>query len=418
MQKNKIKTYVLKYSRTELKQGRGENVGKKVRSPKDYWMVKYKYTDKAGENHETTKRGFKTKQEADAFADSIKENFIVPDKLTMNQLFDIWFEDYQSGDDLADNTIKWHYYNLLHLRKGLGVTLVQDLDLPDINAFFGSLKKTDTEKGLSTTSIHNIRRTLNQALDFAVEEQYISVNPLKARKRKRNTKKVISQQNQFKPKVISQARIIEMIESISDPVMALVVALAGLRGLRRGEIRGLLWEDVDLKKKILYVRKQLCGNAKERSIPKTVSSIRTIGIPNYILDLFQQVDEFQRNAMMAFGEDKFNSGYVIAHIALEKHIGKPYSANYYSERFLQVLKENGLEQMRLHDLRHSFGSNLLYQRIPIPTISKLMGHASVAVTLKIYAHEIEELMAMDEEKINLEIEETLSYVRNSANSEY
>ena len=68
--------------------------------------------------------------------------------------------------------------------------------------------------------------------------------------------------------------------------------------------------------------------------------------------------------------------------------------------------------MRLHDLRHSFGSNLIYQRIPIPTVSKMMGHSSVAVTLKTYAHEIEELMALDEEKIDLEIEEDLSHIRN------
>jgi len=374
-------------------------------------MVKYKYIDKAGKNHESTKRGFKTKQEAEEFADSIKENFIVPDKLTMDQLFDNWFEDYQSDDDLADNTVKWHYYNLLHLRKGLGFMLVQALDLPTINVFLSSLKKSGTEKGLSTTSISNIRRTLNQALDFGVEEQYISINPLRVRRRKKKTKKVISLQNQFKAKAISQAKIIEMIESINDPVMALVIALTGLLGLRRGEIRGLLWEDVDLDKKVLYVRKQLCGNAKERDLLKSVASMRTLGIPDYVVSLLQQVYDLQRDAKLIYGKDKFESGYILAHTSFERHIGKPFSANFYSERFLQVLKEKDMDQMRLHDLRHSFGSNLLYQGIPIPTVSKMMGHSSVGITLNVYAHEIEELKAMNEEKINLKIEETLSSVR-------
>ena len=127
MLKNKIKAYVLKYERTELRQGRGENVGKKVRIIKDYWMVKYKYADREGKNRESTKRGFKTKQEAEAYAESLKGNFISPNKLSMNQLFDIWFEDYQSEDDLANNTVQWHFYNLLHLREGLGSMLVQQI---------------------------------------------------------------------------------------------------------------------------------------------------------------------------------------------------------------------------------------------------------------------------------------------------
>ena len=72
--------------------------------------------------------------------------------------------------------------------------------------------------------------------------------------------------------------------------------------------------------------------------------------------------------------------------------------------------------MRPHDLRHSFGFNLLYQGIPIPTVSKLISHSSIAVTLKTYAHKIEGLKTIDEEKINLKIEETVSSVRGSIDS--
>ncbi len=237
MQKNKINSYVIRYQRTELHQGRGDNTGKKVRIAKDYWMVRYKYTDRNGEHHETTKRGFKTKQEAAKFADSLRENVVAPNKLRMNDLFDLWFEDYQSDGDLADNTIKWHYYNLLHLRKWLGNMLVQDLDLPAINNFLTDLKNAESGKALSATSIGNVRRTLKQALDYGVEEQYILKNPLKNGKRRRNTKKVISQQTQFKAIVISQKRIIELIESVNDPVIALFIALAAYSGAAEPQFR-------------------------------------------------------------------------------------------------------------------------------------------------------------------------------------
>lgn len=388
----------------------------------DRWRVRYTYIDNEGKPHDTEKRGFERERDAKDFERSLMggKEFVAPNKLTMDELFDLWFADYKSDEDLAENTILWHYYNLLHLRRGLGIKKAQETNIVVINKFFDELKKPMmTEKGktkiLSKTTIKNIRRTLKQALDFAVENGYILANPLQVQKKKRSTKKALeSEGSNFEAVTISQIKIIELIEKTEDPMVKLIIALAGLLGLRRGEIRGLLWDDIDFERKIINIRMQLHAKASDRGNLKTPNSIRTLKIPDYIIDLMLNVRKLQDQTKQKFGEEKFAGGFVLTHCFNSKYIGKPFSANYYSDEFKKVLEKRGFTNMRLHDFRHSFGSNLLYQGVDIVTVSELMGHASVAITLKIYAHVIKELKAEKEKMINLNIEETLQQYKNKS----
>jgi integrase len=420
MKRPKVKVYISKYQKQEIRQGRGENVGKKIKVPKDYWMVKFKYVDREGKNRETTKRGFKTKQSADEYAESLRKDFVAPDKLTMDELFDLWYSDYKSYVDLAHNTIMWHYYNLLHLREGLGTIAVQELDLLTIIRFLDGLKENPVSNGkvLSATTVKNIRRTLNQALTFAVEHEYILKNPLQYHRQRRSTKKAVANLNtSFKAHAISQTKMIEMIEAIGNPFLKLVIALSGLMGLRRGEIRGLQWDDIDFEKKLIHIRMQLLTNHSERDLVKTASSIRTLSIPDLVMERLLAVREMQEQAKLIYGEEKFAAGYVLAHCLIPQYIGKPFSSNYFSDSFKRELKKLKFDDMRLHDLRHSFGSNLIYQKVDILSVSSMMGHSSVAVTSEVYAHEIAELRAAADERINLKIEETLQQYRSGKDDE-
>ncbi|HVI42596.1 MAG TPA: site-specific integrase [Anaerovoracaceae bacterium] len=391
----------------------------------DRWSVRYIFTDNGGNTHDTEKRGFKRERDAKDFERSLMSGneLVAPNKMTMNELFDLWFTDYKSDEDLAENTILWHYYNLLHLRRGLGIKKAQETDLAVLNKFFDELKEPQVKKNgkmkvLSKTSIKNIRRTLKQALDFGVENGYILKNPLQTQKQKRSTKKSIANRvSSFTPTAISQLRIIQMIEAINDPILKLVISLAGLLGLRRGEIRGLLWSDLDLEKKLINVRMQLPSKKYDRDVLKTPSSIRTLRIPDYVVNLLLIVRELQNQAKLKFGEEKFPSDFVLVHCFNKRYIGKPFSSNHFSDSFITELEKHKFQRIRLHDLRHSYGSNLLYQGIAIPTVSYMMGHASVATTLKIYAHVIAELQAADEEEINLKIEETLLRYRSASEDE-
>lgn len=388
----------------------------------DRWKIRYTFIDNDDKFHDTEKRGFERERDAKDFERSLMsgKEFVAPNKLIMNELFDLWFTDYKSDEDLAENTVLWHYYNLLHLRRGLGTKLVQETDKDVINKFFEALKGPQVDENgktriLSKTTIKNIRRTLKQALDFAVENGYIIKNPLQAQKKKRSTKKALDNQGStFKAITIPQIKIIELIEKIEDPILKLVVALAGLLGLRRGEIRGLLWDDIDFERKIINVRMQLHAKASDRGNLKTPYSIRALPLSDYVTGLLLTIKELHNQAKIEYGEEKYSSGFVFLHIRNIKYIGRPYAINFYSDSLKTALRKHGFVPMRLHDLRHSFGSNLLYQGVDIVTVSELMGHASVAITLKVYAHVIKELKAAKEKMINLNIEETVKQYKGSS----
>ncbi len=413
-----VKTYIDKYQVLKSRK-QGSNGTKE-----DRWLVRYKYYDENGKSHDSKKSGFTTKREATKFADSLKGDRVIvaPNKMSMNDLLNLWFDDYRSDDDLAENTILWHHYNLLYLRKELGAKKLQETDLAVINRFFEVLKEPQVKKNgkkivLSKTSIKNIRRTLRQAFDFGVEKGYVLKNPLLAQKKKKSTKKSLdSQGSTFVATTIPQIRIIELIEKIEDPIFKLVIALAGLLGLRRGEIRGLSWGDIDFERKILNVRKQLHARASVRGNLKTPYSIRTLPLSDYVIGLLLTVEELQNQAKITHGEEKYSSNLIFLHLRDPKYIGKPYSTNFYSDSLENALIKNEFLPMRLHDLRHSFGSNLLYQGVDIITVSELMGHSSVAITLDVYAHVIKEHRAEKEKMINLNIEDTVNQYKDSSKS--
>ena len=90
--------------------------------------------------------------------------------------------------------------------------------------------------------------------------------------------------------------------------------------------------------------------------------------------------------------------------------GKPFHPNYISKNFSDVLEKWNLPHIRFHDLRHSYATNLIHMRIPITTVSKLLGHESPDITLKIYAHVFNEMYDADIQEINNEYNETIAQI--------
>lgn len=140
-------------------------------------------------------------------------------------------------------------------------------------------------------------------------------------------------------------------------------------GIRRGELLGLRWTDVDFDKKIITINQSYCdgidGEAPDMEL-KSKSSNRQIPIDN---DLVQQLAKIEKT-----------SEYIFPYI----------SAKAYGSHIAHVLKrmanECNIPYVTLHELRHTFGTVLREQDVDIYTISKLLGHSSIGVTTSIYVH--------------------------------
>ena len=156
----------------------------------------------------------------------------------------------------------------------------------------------------------------------------------------------------------------------------LAVALAMLTGLRIGELCALQWKDVDLKKRIITVSKTIqriqCrnGNRKTKLIitdPKSRSSFRAIPVPETLISFLRK---FQTNA-----EDFVLSG-----------SRKPVEPRTMQNRFQTILKNENLPSVHFHALRHGFASKCISLGFDMKSLSELLGHSSVKITMDLYVH--------------------------------
>ena len=157
-------------------------------------------------------------------------------------------------------------------------------------------------------------------------------------------------------------------------------------GARRGEVLGLTWRDVDLKitlPKISIHRTayELDNGQWSFEKPKTKRSFRDIPLPiNLALLLGQLREQKEANAKCCgrdFSEDAF---------IFERPDGTLPDPHYLSKEFRRIVEKANLKRIRLHDLRHTYATLQRKAKQPIETISRVFGHASALVTLKIYDH--------------------------------
>lgn len=151
----------------------------------------------------------------------------------------------------------------------------------------------------------------------------------------------------------------------------LLIKTAVFTGIRSGELRGLQWGDVDWNSRQIYVRRAW----KEGVFypPKTKASLRRIDLPEFL------VNEL-REWRLACPKGEYD-------LIFPNLAGNPISSTNLLQRgFYPALRRAGLRKIRFHDLRHTFASLLIANGEDIVRVSRLLGHASPTITLKIYSH--------------------------------
>ena len=150
-------------------------------------------------------------------------------------------------------------------------------------------------------------------------------------------------------------------------------------GLRRGELRGLQWKDIDLEHRTLSVRKQItdrCGSIKKYKfvVPKTQNSIRTLKMPKVL------TEDLKKAKLEAKQMSGFNENYFVAADAW------PINSNALTDRKNSNCDKSGVKQIRLHDFRHSCASLLINEGANIQVVARYLGHTKIEETLKTYSH--------------------------------
>ncbi|MFS4093359.1 tyrosine-type recombinase/integrase [Streptomyces sp. AF1A] len=284
----------------------------------------------------------------------------------------------------------------LHLIPALGAKKLARLTARDVRTFLDHLRTTCQcctqardadrrsccaigqccDKRLSPLTVTYVHSVLKSALEHAVREDDLPRNVA------RNVKTPAPRPRRFPPFTASEARQFLHIAS-SDRLHALF-ELALRTGLRKGELLGLCWEDLDLDGGTASIHRSL-QRTRTRGLTtlhtKTRASERRIVLPTECIHSLKSHQEHQQDERQAAGTGWTDNGLVFTTLT-----GNPLDPTNLTRRFRRILQRAGLRTIRFHDLRHSTATLLLEQGVDLVVIKELLGHAHIGVTAGVYAH--------------------------------
>jgi integrase len=315
--------------------------------------------------------------------------FVEPNKLTVGQYLEKWLE-YTKGRVKARSYRCYAYACETHIIPALGPIPLTRLTPLQIEEFLhkdlASGRRQGGEGPLSRNTVGRHFMVLSSALRQAVLWQLLARNPCDVVERPRAEDREYA--------VADAAGLRRLLEALEGHWLQLPVFLAACTGLRRGEVLGLKWGDLDLERGTLSVRRQRVQGAKEEA-PKTERARRTIALPAIAVAALRQEQEVQELRRLELGALYRSEGWVIAH-----EDGAPIGPDYLTQAFRRKLRRLGLPMMRFHDLRHSSATLALTNGVDVRTVAGRLGHADSAITLRVYAHFLKEADQAAAEALN------------------
>lgn len=250
---------------------------------------------------------------------------------------------------------------------------LQKLTIRELNAYYSYKLKTCCPKTVKKHK-HNIQK----ALELARLERLIPYNP--------NNDIVIpsSREVKFTPSCYTAEEVYNLLSLLKGDVLETAVLLAATYGLRRSEILGLTWDNVDFTNNKLQVFRTAVKTDsgtlyQERTKNKT--SRRVLPLSKDIRAHLLEQYNLQQQMRIVFG-----NAYIHNNLVCKRDNGEPLLPNYVTKHFQDVLRVNSLPKIRFHDLRHSAATILLENGFSMKEVSEWLGHCDINTTMNIYAH--------------------------------
>ena len=282
--------------------------------------------------------------------------------------------------NVADSTFDRYMclYNKHIKDSNFGNTLITDIRQMNIQEWFNS------KKDVSPSGLGMLRYLLRQSFDWAIINNYIRINPvtsIKLPKREKCTKRKIQ--------ILSEAEQVKYLEALNHTKYKILFLTALFTGMRRGELLALRWENVDLKNKTITVTESLKrlkkyeddGSSENVLVikePKTENAYRTIPIPESL------------NKLLI--EHKLNQDHSINkgnHVFINSY-GATLQPEYLRLMQISICKRADIPYKNFHSLRHTYATRLIESETDVKTVSKLLGHSDVTITLNTYVHDTED----------------------------
>jgi integrase len=338
-----------------------------------YWKI-----DTADGLRQRTKGGFATRKEAQAYLTTMLVSiqtgrFTEPSKLTLTDyLVNRWLPSRkaslkESTFDTYDRAVR------LHVIPALGHLRLQNIGPEHLDALYADMLAA----GAARKSVRNVHAIMHKALRDAMRKDLVIRNVADAADAPRQPR---PGENEMKTWTAEQVKA--FFAAIKDHRLAVAYTLAVATGMRRGEVLGLRWGDLDLSKRRLVVAHTILSvNYKiTEGTPKTVRGRRSMVLDDETVKLLTEYRKLHppTEHRTALGRD----------LVFTRDDGGPIHPDYFSQTFERTVKKLHLPRIRLHDLRHTNATLGLAAGIPVKVISERLGHATTSFTQDVYIHAI------------------------------
>ena len=292
---------------------------------------------------------------------------------TVGQWMDVWYENYAKIKVRPSSHQTYKGYIENHIKPNIGDIPLEKLTTLDLQRLYKTLlangrvdrlESKGQPKGLSPKTVRNIHQILSSALKLAQEQRIILTNPAEGC--------ALPKVEHGEMKTLPVEQLQSFLREAKDSGVFELYYLELATGLRRGELLGLKWEDIDLEHGDLRVRRQIArinGRVVEAPL-KTKNAYRTLPLAEDTISILKEQKKKVGNSPWVF----------------PSATGGPISPDSVLHMLHRVLKRAGLPQVRFHDLRHTFATLALQNGVDIKTVSGMLGHFSAGFTLDTYAH--------------------------------
>jgi integrase len=323
-----------------------------------------------------------------------------PTKMTLTAWLEQWLVE-------AKGTVgrkTWERYSEItkvHLMPALGTISLAKLAPVHVQAYYADALASGRKSGnggLSAQTVVHHARVLSTALRRAKALRLISNNPVEDTSQPRVERREIE--------VLEPTEAAALLAAARRNRMFPIIFLALATGLRRGEILGLRWSDVDMSRHVLTVAQSLeqtSAGGLVLKAPKTKRSRRTIALSPALVEELTSHRANQAAERLALGMGRDPGGLVFTNID-----GGPLRPDGITWRFAKLVKLAKVKRISFHSLRHTHATDLLRAGVHPKIASERLGHSSVAVTMDIYSHALPGLQEDAAQRIDAALRRVLS----------
>ena len=343
------------------REGKVYDVNLKYRSEYGYWKT-------------YAKRGFKTKREALDHEAQMRLKLAKPDysadlakkgKDKLSDYLEDWLAEY-CYHNVRPNTYAGYFRNIKnHINPNIGQVPLNAVSGPILDKLYRQL----LNEGYAPNTVKYIHRTMSVAMEHAMKYGYIESNPAKKTLTKFSGEVDIPQ-----PYSVEQIRF--LLDNVKDAQWRFIIVMGGLYGLRRNEVLGLKWENVDLVNNQFAIVEQRAGfQAMRRSDKDTADlkekfSRRVLPITDESKEYFLAVQQYRQENIDRLKEFYDDRGFI-----LTRPNGLPLDETHISRQFNLIVSSFEMPHQRFHDLRHAAATNMHQLTGDFFTIGEILGHS-------------------------------------------